>query len=349
MLMDQKNPHGGDVYANKVQYDFSANISPLGTPGPVRDAVVQSAQRLCDYPDPYCRALRSALSAHLGPSADWIICGNGAAEVIFDFARALSPKRALIVTPTFCEYEQALARTGCEIVHFPLSREDGFTLPEGLSDAARNFDLLVLCNPNNPTGRAYPTDQMLRLAGACAASDTRLFVDECFCDLTDEPEAHALFPHAGDFPNLFILKAFTKTYGLAGVRLGYGVCADVKLLAAMSEGSQAWNVSIPAQMAGVAALGCGDYVDEVRALVSKERAWLQTKLQNLGFTVYPSDVNFILFQSPKPLYAALLEKGILIRRCRNFPGLDEGDYRCAVRTRAENLALIGALEAILHG
>lgn len=349
MLIDRENPHGGDIYRNAVRCDFSANISPLGTPEAVRQAVRDSAELLCAYPDPYCTRLRAALSEAVGVPAEHILCGNGAAELIFQFAAAAKPRRALIVTPTFCEYEQALRAAGCACDHFPLRPETAFALPASAPDAVPGHDLVVLCNPNNPTGRTCPRSVVRTLAERCRAAGARLLLDECFCDIADEPAECSLLPDIEQLPNVLILKAFTKSYGMAGVRLGYAVCADEALLAAICGLGQVWNVSTPAQMAGLAALGCAGFLQKEQETVRRERAFLAQGLEQAGCRVFPSQANFLLLQSPVPLYEKLLERGILIRRCGNFPGLDDSYYRCAVKDHACNTALIGAMEEILHG
>ncbi|NCB04689.1 MAG: aminotransferase class I/II-fold pyridoxal phosphate-dependent enzyme [Clostridia bacterium] len=349
MLIQRENPHGGDIYRRRVAHDFSANVSPLGTPRAVTDAVKEAAERLCEYPDPYCGALREALARTLHVSAGHIICGNGAAELIFTFAAACRPQRALIIGPTFCEYEQALRAAGCQTEYALLHAQDGFALPDWPQERISGYDVVVLCNPNNPTGRAYPRAQVLRLAEQCAACGATLLLDECFCDLTDTPQAYSLLPDIERLPHVFLLKAFTKSFGMAGIRLGYAVCAQEELLHAMCERVQTWNVSTPAQAAGLAALGCLDFVAQERKLIAAERTFLTEELARLRCTVYPAAANFILFQSELPLYEGLLERGILIRRCANFEGLDSTYYRCAVKTRTENTALLRAMEELIHG
>ena len=146
-----------------------------------------------------------------------------------------------------------------------------------------------------------------------------------------------------DFPGLFLLRAFTKTYAMAALRLGYCLSADRALLAAMSRTAQPWNVSGPAQAAGVAALASGDYLERSRKLIREERAFLAEELEKLGFAPCPSQANYLLFYSPEDLFTPLLERGILIRDCSNYHGLGPGWYRAAVRTREENLRFLEAL------
>ena len=180
-----------------------------------------------------------------------------------------------------------------------------------------------------------------------------LILDECFCDLLDHPEAYSVVPEAEHFPGLFILRAFTKTYAMAGLRLGYGICADRGLLRRLSAGRQPWSISVPAQEAGCAALRESVYLNEARELLKAGRVYLTRELRRMGFLVYDSDINFILFfyrQEPRPLYLyeACLQRGILLRDCSNFTGLACGYYRICVSGQKENQILVHTLEQILE-
>ena len=147
----------------------------------------------------------------------------------------------------------------------------------------------------------------------------------------------------GEYQNLFLLKAFTKRYAMAGIRLGYGLCSNLAVLEKMQEAVQPWNVSIPAQAAGVAALEEEEYVDEARQIIGAEREFLRDGLRQLGFSVYDSRANYIFFRGPSGLVEHALKKQVLIRDCSNYRGLSEGYYRVAVRTHEENIKLLEAL------
>lgn len=190
--------HGGDWAGYAAQYggmplDFSANVSPLGLPQGVRQAVARALDGADRYPDPLCRALRKKLSGTLGVPPQSILCGNGAADLIFRLALAEKPKRALVTAPTFAEYEQALAVAGCTADRFFLREEEGFAVTEALLERIEpGLDILFLCEPNNPTGRTTPRALLLRILERCAACGTRLVVDECFNEFLDDPAAHTL-------------------------------------------------------------------------------------------------------------------------------------------------------------
>lgn len=345
----QKHIHGGDVYRCHPKVDFSANINPLGVPEGVLAAVRGCGRELACYPDVECAALRRALAEKMGVPEDALIFGNGAAELIFAAVRAQSPKKALLVSPGFAEYEQALAAAGCEIVFYELKKENGFQVLEDWLDClTKDIEIAFLCSPNNPTGAALPADFLERAAKRCGETGTRLVLDECFNGFLDEPEACSMKGRLSAYPNLFILNAFTKLYAMPGLRLGYGLCADRAFLEKMEQNLQPWNVSVPAQRAGEAALLEDAYVKEAGALVRTERLYLTEALRLAGLTVYEPAANFLFFEGPPGLAGRLLKKGYLIRDCANYRGLRPGYYRIAVRLPEENRLFAAALCEVLN-
>lgn len=340
-----KHIHGGDVYKHKNCLDFSANLNPLGTPESVKQAIIHSLDHIAQYPRVGCGVLREKIAESEGVKAEEVICGNGAAEVIFTLCHAVKPKRALIPAPTFAEYGQALASTGCELEYYMLTENDGFVLSEAYLDILyKGLDMAFLCNPNNPTGMLIPHRLLKRILEKCRKLDILLVVDECFLDFVKEPEEYSLKHSLSGFNNLFILKAFTKRYAMAGVRLGYGLCSDRKLMERMELCVQPWNVSTMAQAAGLQALTETEYVEEGRQLVFREAQWLKDELVRIGYKVFPSEANYIFFKGPEELFDFCLRKRILIRDCSNYPGLTKGYYRIAVKRHEENVKLIEVLE-----
>ena len=348
MLYQTENPHGGDLYGRTVSLDFSANTNPLGTPPAVRQAVIDAAELLNQYPDPYCRALVAALADFEQVPESWILCGCGAAELIFSFCAAVKPRRALELAPTFSEYATALEAMGAAVGRYPLEAVNDFSLTDDFLSflGAGQWDALFLCNPNNPTGQTIPHPLLEEILDLCQKKRMRLFVDECFLDLTDGGRDLSLKPFLRDHPELFILKAFTKSYGMAGLRLGYCLSADSELLRAMGRTVQPWNVSLPAQAAGVAALGEREFLRRTRAVIHEERAWLQEHLAELGLRVFPSQANYLLVKGPAHLCEKLLERGILARSCANYHGLGPEYLRLAVKRHEENETLIAILQDI---
>ena len=348
--------HGGDWAGFAAQYgpdapllDCSANVSPLGLPEGVARALTSCAGRCTRYPDPLCRALREAVGRAEGLPPEWILCGNGAADVIWRAALALRPKRALVTAPTFAEYQEALEQSaGCRVEHYLLRKEKDFALDEGIIEAIRpGVEMVFLCEPNNPTGRTTPRPLLERILTRCREVGAVLALDECFGDFLTDPDAHTLKGRLKDFPNLLIFKAFTKIYGMAGVRLGYALSANEDLLDRMRRAGQPWAVSTPAQEAGLAALNETAYVERVRALIGAQRPRLAAGLRALGCRVVEGEANYLLFRCEKPLIDPLRQRGILLRSCGNYRGLDDAWYRTAVRTGPENDRLLAALKEVL--
>ncbi|MDO5548683.1 MAG: threonine-phosphate decarboxylase CobD [Eubacteriales bacterium] len=345
--------HGGDWVSYHEKYgrlplDFSTNVSPLGLPDSVREAAIQSLDSADRYPDPQCRALRREITAELGIPSEFCLCGNGAADLLFRVMLAKKPRRALLPVPTFSEYEAALKAVDCVVETVPLSEKTEFRLSEEvLRFITPETDVLFLCEPNNPTGLTTPRELLLRILRRCRETETLLVLDECFLDFLEEPEQHTLLSALSYHPNLLILRAFTKLYAMAGLRLGYCICSDTELLRQMQDAGQPWAVSAVAQYAGRAALQETEYVHRVRMLLQKQRPRLLQALRALGLRVLPGEANYLLFQGRTGLAEALQDRGILIRCCANYDGLDASWYRIAIRTEEENTRLLAALREVL--
>ncbi len=364
MLYNKENPHGGDIYGKtKIMLDFSANTNPLGTPKGVKEAIIATMDSIDRYPDPYCRKLREALAGHEGVPEDYLICGNGAAEVIYAYCAAVGAGAVVEAAPTFAEYSIAGTHFGMSMKRYELRAENEFAFDKGFLDfiAAENPQAVILCNPNNPTGKTIDKNLLREIIAYTKRKAIRVFIDECFLDMCDNVERKgdkkaAVMPakkgskltaDAVDLlygnPHLFVLKAFTKSYGMAGVRLGYGMTSDFRFLSKMAETVQPWNVSTMAQAAGIAALKEKEFLERSKAIVRAERVWLSDSLKNLGYRVIGSEANYILFEAGNNLEERLRARGIAIRSCKNFPGLSGEWYRIAVRTHEENMKLIAAM------
>lgn len=344
--------HGGDLegFYQEYQYeplDFSANCNPLGVPSGVKAAICEGAEKIDAYPDPLCRRLCAVLARHEEVSSDKILCGNGSADLIDRLASAAKPGSVLLTSPTFAEYERAIRSSGFAVRFHPLAAADDYRVTAAiLDDLTPDVTMLFLCNPNNPTGLTVAPDLLLRILDKCSQNGILLVLDECFNGFLDHPEIHSLKPYLDQYTNLLILKAFTKIYGMAGVRLGYCLCSDQLLLEKMRQAGQPWAVSSLAQAAGVAALKEAEYVEAARQLVKRERETMIKDLQSLHFKVYPGEANYVFFQAGQTdLSDKMRRQGILIRDCSQYRGLEPGFYRVAVRTETENKQLIAALAA----
>lgn len=353
--------HGGNIYGNEIEYDFSVNLNPLGPPDAVREALAEALNHVEEYPDPEYRELRRALANYWRLAEEQLVLGNGASELIPGIIRALAPKTCMVTAPCYSGYETALkaAAPSCRIHRIFLREEDDFTLPENICQEIARVkpNLLILTNPNNPNGKRISANRLREIAGACRGAGTVLLMDECFLALSGG-DVDSLIHRIGEegMPPTVVLRAFTKTFAIPGVRLGYAVCSG-SLATRIQRELPEWNLSVFAQYAGLAALeaaapetvttGTSGYMAASVEMIAQEREYLTAELKKLGLRVFPSNANYILFQSrDRELHRKLLDKGILIRDCRDYHGLTAGFYRAAVRTRRENTALLRCLRNI---
>ena len=346
--------HGGIYSVNPrlVRLDCSSSINPLGTPRKAISAIKMNANSLAQkYPDPECRELKKSLSRYLGIDPEWISVGNGAIEVIYWFVCAAFVKgRVVIPAPTFCEYELASQKAGAEVTFVPLHNLE---LEAGqVIEKARGADAVFLCNPNNPTG-ILATKQIMKIIENVDSS-TRILLDECFIELADNPDANTMIEQISEFDNLVILRSLTKSFGLAGLRVGYGVC-NPTLAKKLSANKIPWNVNGLAQVAGVAALlERRRYLSKARALVKKERKFLHDSIGKLqSFRPLRSNSNYFLVhlqgRNSTQFRDKLLKKtGVLVRDCSTFTDMGTQYIRLAVKMHTENILLLKALEAFDH-
>lgn len=339
--------HGGDIYTYENVTDYSVNLNPFGPGETVLSAVKESLQHIGEYPDGQSRKLRKALAESLQIPESFFIFGNGAAELFFLLAHAVRPRKAVLTIPSFAEYHRALQAVDCECICHPLCEESGF-VPQNsyLELLTEEVDMIFLCSPDNPSGALIPKEFLLQILKICEEKGILMVLDECFIEFLEEPEKQTLVRQCRNSQNLIIIQAFTKISAIPGIRLGYGITSNEKLLEKMEKNRQPWSVSVVAQAAGCAALKETKRWQEMRKWLGRERAWLEENLDRIGVTYFPSNANYLLLKSPYPLFSLLLERQILIRDCSNYEGLQTGYYRIAVKQRMENERLLKALEEI---
>lgn len=338
--------HGGDVYRNEVKLDFSVNLNPLDMPPEVREAMAAGLSEIHQYPDPSQQKLHEGIAAFEGTGTENIVCGNGASELLMAAVHAVMPKKALITAPCYAGYAVALEAADAEVTEYMLDESRGFAVDEGVLDQITDdIDMVFIADPNNPNGRLIDPELKRSIAEKCGQCGAVLIIDECFYPLTEAGAGHGVSAEG-----TLRLRAFTKTFAIPGIRLGYMLSSDTELLDAIRKHLPEWNVSRIAERTGEAAakvLLNTDYLEESVRAIAEERRYLAGQLESLGVKVYESDVNYMLIRSREDLYDRLLEKGILIRRCSNFSGLDGTYFRIAVRAHADNEELIGTLRTIL--
>jgi threonine-phosphate decarboxylase len=346
--------HGGIYSVNPklVKVDFSSNVNPLGISKAVLASVSKNLSSISSsYPDPECLELKKNILNYLDSELDLecICVGNGATEIIHDFARSFIRKKSLIPAPTFCEYEVASIRVGAHVTLVPLKnmRLD----PETIIEKSKKHDAVFLCNPNNPTGLVGTTE--IKKVIERLDNSIKVLIDESFIELVDEGnKAYSFIDKVKEFDNLVVLRSFTKSFALAGLRIGYCVC-NPKLAKKIAAKHIFWNVNGVAQMAAIVALKDAKGIAKARELIQKERTfmyyYINRNLQN--FTALSSDVNYFLIHlrsgdSQKIRDLMLTKRGILVRDCSTFNGMGSRHIRVAVKKHDQNLLLLNALQSL---
>lgn len=335
--------HGGNVYVHDSCVDFSANTNPLGMPQLARDALLNNIDAFTRYPDPACTELTRALATFEEVPPEWVLACAGASDAFARICSAVRPCRALVCAPCYSGYEQALEQVGAKVVVHELDCNKGFCLEESAIPES-GIDLIFVANPNNPTGRCIRRDVLISILDEAKDRAAIVVLDECFVDLTECGRSNDLL---NTYCNLVIVKAFTKTFALAGLRLGYALCADAQLLERLRAAGQPWAVSVPAQLAGVACVEDEEYLPRSLDLIAQERERMRRAFASHGLQVVPSVANYLLFRGPRDLYEQLLCRRILVRPCNNYRGLDKSWNRVAVLLPHENELLLDALREVL--
>ena len=381
--------HGGNIYKVfrekniKEILDYSSNINPYGIPESLKKRITENLEVLERYPDPDYVELRQKLANLNKVNLSDIILGNGATEIIFLFMKVINPKKILIVSPTFGEYERAVKATEIsgdtvslsssngdnknienkkiEIEYFELKESDDFKLNIGnlKNELENKYDLLIICNPNNPTGKFLKLAQTEEILKECNKYDTKLFIDEAFIEFLADGMKESIINTEENKKNLFVTRAFAKFFAIPGLRLGYGMYFDKELEKKISEKKEPWSVNNFAEMAGSTVLDDAEYIEKTLKWIAEEKKYMYEKLNEIsGMKVYETEVNFITGKIDEKLFSEglnvkilrekMLEQGILIRDASNFKFLDERFFRLAIKDRASNERVIEAMKEIFR-
>ena len=379
--------HGGNIYKVfrekniREILDCSSNINPYGIPESLKKRITENLEILERYPDPDYVELRSKLASLNKVDISDVILGNGATEVIFLFMKIIKPKKILIVSPTFGEYERAVKATvnyddfSCseksdnrnlgdkkvEIEYFELKESDDFKLNINnlKKELGAKYDLLIMCNPNNPTGKFLKLAETEEILKECNKYNTKLFIDEAFIEFLSDNLKESIINTKENKQNLFVTRAFTKFFAIPGLRLGYGIYFDKSLEKEIAEKKEPWSVNNIAEMAGITVLDDAEYIEKTLKWITEEKKYMYEQLNKIsGIKPYETEVNFItgkineeLFSkgmNVKKLREKMLKQGILIRDASNFKFLDERFFRLAIKDRESNDKVIRVLKEIMN-
>lgn len=364
MLKHKDHFHGSDLEKIEEIYhikkeditSFSANVNPLGISPLLRDTLAKHVDAITSYPDREYTQLRKSICAYTGANFENIIVGNGSTELISLFIQTTHPKKALILGPTYSEYEREISLEGGHTLYYPLKEENNFQMD--VEDFCRqlndSLDLLVLCNPNNPTSTAVARKDMRKILDCALQHGISVMVDETYEEFTPEGNKISSIPLTNNYNNLIVLRGISKFFAAPGLRLGYAVTGNPDLLKYINTKKNPWTINSLAEIAGCIMFSDKDYIDKTKALITEERQRMYETLSSWKTVkVYPSCTNFLLVRilredvTSDMVFDHCIRKGLMIRDCATFPFLDSSYIRFCVMSPEKNDELLEAFREVL--
>lgn len=359
------NFHGSDLEQISEYYgvpedsiiSFGANVNPLGLSASVQADLSSHLDIITRYPDREYRSLCNTIASYCGVSPHHIVVGNGATELISLLISLRAPKKALVIGPTYSEYERELALTGGTIEYYNLEASRSFALDmeHFLHSLNESVDLLILCNPNNPTSSALSIEELKRILSECRRLHIFVMIDETYVEFTSDMENISAVPLIGQYDNLMILRGVSKFFAAPGLRFGYGITSDSALLAAIKTHQNPWSLNSVAAYAGEKMLNDQNYIDKTRRLILSERERILKRLTQMPYLkAYPALANFIFVKITKPgltasqVFEFCIRRHLMIRDCSSFQNLDGEFIRFCIMMPKDNNRLLDALEECLE-
>ena len=356
--------HGSDLEKISEYYgipkdsiiSFGANVNPLGLSRKVKAALSRHLDIISTYPDREYTSLRCAIGEYCQVSPAHVMVGNGSTELISLLIEQRRPKKTLILGPTYSEYARELSFSDSTQDYYHLNPDTGFCLniSDFLERLEAGYDLLIICNPNNPTSSVIGTSDMRSILSVCQKAGTFVMIDETYVEFAPDISSVSAMSLIEEFDNFMVLRGVSKFFAAPGLRLGYGVTSSHSFLARVKEHQIPWSLNSIAAFAGELMLQDTNYIEETRSLITTERTRMLEELHKIsGITVYDAAANFILIRIRKPgmtafdLFEACIKQGMMIRDCSSFQFL-EGEYvRFCVMGREENSRLIEGIRRSL--
>ncbi|KXZ39522.1 threonine-phosphate decarboxylase [Alkalithermobacter thermoalcaliphilus JW-YL-7 = DSM 7308] len=352
--------HGANLFEIAREYnfkkeeilDFSSNINPLGASLKAKEALIKNIDMISIYPDPDYINLKNSISSYCSVKSENILLGSGATQFISSFIKLISPKKSLIVSPAYSEYERELKKVHSNIDKYFLRSEDDFKvdLDHFLQTIKQNnYELVVICNPNNPTGHAFTKDELEVILNW---TNSFVMVDETYIEFTDT-NIYSCSSLVDIYPNLFLIRGTSKFFSTPGIRLGYALTSNETIYNDLKQNLDLWNINIFASIIGEAMLSDTEYICKVKEFMKTEREYLMSNLSKINsLKIYDSKGNFILCQisskviTARDLYNILVKDKIVIRDASSFEGLDEYFFRVCILNHKDNELLIKKLRGI---
>lgn len=364
MLKHKDHFHGSDlekieeIYGIKKETitSFSANVNPLGISPLLRDTLSRHVDAITSYPDREYTQLRKSICTYTGAQFENIIVGNGSTELISLFIQTTHPEKALILGPTYSEYEREISLEGGQTLYYPLREENDFQMDveDFCSKLNDTIDLLVLCNPNNPTASAISRKEMRKILDTALQYGTFVMVDETYEEFAPAERKISSIPLTNNYTNLIVLRGISKFFAAPGLRLGYAVTGNPDLLKHINTKKNPWTINSLAEIAGCIMFSDQDYIEKTKTLITSERERMMEELSQIEqVKVYPSCTNFILVKILKEnvtsemVFEHCIKKGLMIRDCSTFPFLDNSYIRFCIMSPEKNNELLSAIKESL--
>lgn len=360
MIKHKDHFHGSDlekiekIYGIKKEdiVSFSANVNPLGISPKLKKSIADHIDCICTYPDRDYVNLRECIASYCHTSSENVIVGNGSTELISLFIQIEKPKKALILGPTYSEYEREISLGGGTTIYYPLKEENNFILDVNhfISKLSEDIDLIVLCNPNNPTGTAIKKQEMRKILDACKEHGIFVMVDETYVEFADDVSEITSISLIGAYENIVILRGTSKFFAAPGLRLGYAICSNKDLLQTMNQRKNPWTINSIAVISGQLMLTDTEYMEETRKLIISERKRMYELFSNSNrYKAYKPVGNFMLLKildenlTSQELFDKCIRQGMMIRDCSTFPYLGDKFIRFCFMYPSDNDRLANCL------
>ncbi len=364
MIKHTDHFHGSDLESIEKLYSikkedivsFSANVNPLGISPKLKSTLSERIDAIMSYPDREYTSLRKKIADYVRTDIENVIVGNGSTELISLFIQIKHPKKALIIGPTYSEYEREVSLGGGHTLYYRLEEENNFTLDLVTLEVelTEDVDLLVICNPNNPTSSAITRNDMRKILDICKQKGIFVMVDETYVEFADDVQKITSAPLTGYYNNIIILRGISKFFAAPGLRLGYAICGNADLVKEINQRKNPWTINSLAAIAGEIMFTDETYIKETRTLIAKERdriCKILASCKNVRY--YTPTANFILVKILREditsidLFEAAIKKGLMIRDCSTFPFLNNKFIRFCFMTPELNDKLLAILLEVL--
>ena len=356
--------HGSDLEKIEAVYgikkeeiiNFAANVNPLGFSKKAANVLADDLSIISRYPDPAYTKLKNAISSYTNADSDNIILGNGVTELLSLFLTIIDPLKAVIIGPTYSEYEKDLERLGCEICHIDALETNDFilTADDIINQTPPDTDLVILCNPNNPTSGALRRPELIKLAQAYQETGTYLMIDETYVEFSKDSDEISSAALTNQFDHLLVLRGTSKFFATPGLRLGYALTKNAELLASAKAMQDPWNINSVAETVGSVMFTDKEYIHLVQKTMEEEKVYVCDALAKIdGMKIFPANGNIVLAKLPNgsltsdELFDILIRQGLMIRSCTSFQPLGNRFIRICFMSHDDNVKLINAIKSAL--